>query len=203
MIPSACVACASLCFPPALQSCIPPDLDLPQEMTQLQQLQAAIQHAIQHPQDLAAGANGAHHADASLDEASQLPLLLTFQIETCTQLVALATAATAEAAAQVTQQDLQTATGAAAAAGAAGASCSGAAEVQRVVLQASTAWIKDLATRLAHYTCRYLFDVLKWQSGWSLRQVGRQQRQYLFGLGALTMLLPLPLVCGVKHLWHK
>jgi hypothetical protein len=151
-------------------------------MTQLQQLQAAIQHAIQYPPDLAARAGSTQHADASLDEASQQPLLLTFQIETCTQLVALATAAAEEAAAQVTQHGLQAPTGTSA--GAAGTSCSGAAEVQKVVLQASTAWIKDLATRLAHYTCRYLFDVLKWQSGWSLRQVRRQQHFWIYGMRA-------------------
>jgi hypothetical protein len=81
------------------------------------------------------------------------------QASTCTKLIQLAQSKAAAAAAE--------------AAAAAGPSRSTdiAAQVQQLALQCCTAWVDDLAVRLAHYTCRYLSPVLAWQSGWSLPQV--------------------------------
>lgn len=161
----------------SMQACLPPDLDLPPELSQLQQLQAAIHSAQQHPQSnprTSGQTDSMQQPDQPEPDACEQPLLMTFQQETCRQLVHLAAAAASEAAAKALQ-GLQH-TPAAAAAAAAGSSkgdsdSSLAVEVEKVVLQACMAWIDDLAVRLAHYTCRYLFDVLAWQSGWALRQV--------------------------------
>lgn len=164
------------------QDCLPAQLDLPPEHSQLQQLTAVIKAASltmplssrsglnnnsngnNNSIGSTAGSSGSSTPEASASSDNQL---LNFQLQTCTALMQLAQKLATDAAstAAAAQYTAGASTGIVAAPGAAragGDAATGgfATAVPRIVMEACCSWVNELAVRLCHYTCRYLLRVL-------------------------------------------